>query len=184
MKKGLFVLMILLSSKVFAQSENYRAFKVDLMGGWAMPAGVGSTTKGGINFSIEPKYNITDNLALSYKYEGAILVSADVQGADGDNLVSLNTSHLVGAEYYFGDRTVRPFVGAGVGFYHPRYIRVDSELNSLDDLNAGRGFKAGFAPRAGLQIGHFRLAAEYNQVKNNSYWGFKMGFTLGGGRIE
>ncbi len=51
------------------------------------------------------------------------------------------------------------------------------------------GSKFGFAPRAGLLLGHFRLGLEYNVITgvdsdldSRNYMSIKVGFEIGGGK--
>jgi len=172
-----------------AQSENYKPFKVDL--GVLYGIGTAEDYSGGIGFYIEPKYNITDNIAVGLKGEVAIIGGADVDG-QSINISAISTYQLTG-DYYFGDSNVRPFGGLGVGIY---------SLGSVDTGVAGAsleyGSNLGFAPRVGLLLGHLRLAAEYNiitgageqevaglgtvEFASRNYISIKLGFEIGGGR--
>ncbi|CCG99727.1 hypothetical protein FAES_1717 [Fibrella aestuarina BUZ 2] len=160
----------------FAQSENYRAFKVDITTGYSKSSQSGTGNNGGINFSIEPKYNITDNIAVGVKVEGAVLASAESSGITA--LAIVRATQLTG-EYYVGESTVRPYVGLGLGLYKGYLYLSDSDES---ELIAGETSQFGIAPRAGLQIGHFRLGLEYNLVKDSNYFSLKIGTTIGGGR--
>ncbi len=84
MKKLLFVVAIMVISiaSASAQSDNYKAFKVDVGTLYAMPSGDGY--KSGIGFYIEPKYNFTDNIAFGLKMEWAVMGGADVAGSSID----------------------------------------------------------------------------------------------------
>ena len=88
-----------------AQSENYKAFKVDVGALYAIPGGDGA--KGGVGIHIEPKYNITDNIALGLKMEWAAMtagqIKTDAQGAlttSSFDATTLGTYQLTG-DYYF-----------------------------------------------------------------------------------
>jgi outer membrane protein W len=168
---------LLLTSPTWAQSENYRAFKVDITTGYSKSTQTGTGgTSGGFNLSIEPKYNITDNIAVGFKYEIAVVASAEASGVTA--LGVLRPTLLTG-EYYVGESTVRPYVGLGLGFYKGYVFLSDGEET---ELIAADESQFGFAPRAGLQIGHFRLGLEYNLVKDANFFSLKLGATLGGGR--
>jgi hypothetical protein len=177
--KKIFVLpfLIFFTSIAFAQRTTYKLFKVDTHGGYAIPSSA-DAYKGGVCLSIEPKFNITDNIAIGLKSEGAILASFDSYEDDYSTL-SVVSSTLLTAEYYLGQKLVRPFFGGAAGLF--RTIIIDSE-DELEFIKGGRTF--GFSPRAGLQISHFRLVAEYNLVKNANYLSIKLGTTFGGGKMK
>ncbi len=179
MKKVLLLVAVLVAgmASVNAQSDNYKAFKVDVGGLYAIPSGDGA--KAGVGFYIEPKYNMTDNIALGLKMEWAMMGSEDVMGQSVD--VSALGTYQVTGDYYFGDSKVRPFVGLGAGIYSLGTVEVGGV-----ELDGDSGSKFGFAPRAGLLLGHFRLGLEYNVItgldESNNYLSFKVGFEIGGGK--
>ncbi|TAE31744.1 MAG: hypothetical protein EAZ91_06420 [Cytophagales bacterium] len=179
MKKSLLWLALVLTvGASYAQAQTYRKFKVDMTSGYSRPtSGVGDVS-GGLNLSIEPKYNVTDQIAVGLKFEATVLASADRIGSDGLLLAVVRSSSLTG-EYYFGSKTVRPYLGVGVGLYRPAIIDTSEGFESID-IGAERQF--GFAPRLGLQMGHFRLGVEYNMVKDSNFFSIKTGTTIGGGR--
>lgn len=187
MKKILLGIVILLVGQVSAtaQSQNFRPFKVDLMVGYATPNGNLSNLhgKGGVAISLEPKYNLSDNLAVGLKGELAALevVSKTTAAADEYSARTVG-SVIVTGEYSFGSAFLRPFIGAGLGIYTFGSVDVvtNSTNNSTQRVSGESNF--GFAPRVGLQVGHFRLAIEDNFVQNNNYISFKAGVTFGGGR--
>src|SRR5665213_3364156 len=74
--KKLLLLIALVSASYLANaqattySQVYKAFKVDIGLGYAIPSS-GSGTKAGATFTIEPHYRITDDLAIGLRFEGA-----------------------------------------------------------------------------------------------------------------
>ncbi len=189
MKKVLLLVAILLAgmASANAQSENYKAFKVDLGTLYAIPGGDG--VKAGAGFYIEPKYNLTDNIALGLKMEWAVMGAEEQDGMSID--ISALGSYQITGDYYFGDKRVRPFVGLGTGIYALGSAEYDV-AEALINENTGTvdfGSKFGFAPRAGLLLGHFRLGMEYNIItgledgmESRNYLSFKVGFEIGGGK--
>jgi outer membrane protein X len=167
-----FALAVTLST----QAQEYRLFKVDLSSGYSRPSTPG--LKAGFNLSLEPKFNIANHLAIGIKAEG-VLLAAVSNTTTGDGTVSVLRSFSVTGEYYFGKKLVRPYLGIGAGFYKGFSLSSDSE--DLDDLIISEN-QLGITPRAGLQIGHFRLGAEYNFVKDFNFFSVKIGTTIGGGR--
>jgi len=182
--------MVLGVASASAQSENYKAFKVDVGTLYAVPGG--DDIKAGIGFYFEPKYNVSDNIAVGLKMEWAVMGSADKDGQSYD-VSALGTYQLTG-DYYFGDSKVRPFVGLGTGIYSigsvEQKVNISAGGSTVNiDGNYDYGSKFGFAPRAGVLLGHFRLGLEYNIItgiesamESRNYLSFKLGFEIGGGR--
>jgi outer membrane protein W len=169
------------SSKLNAQSTNYKPFKVDVAFGYAKPAGSGS--KGGVVFALEPKYAVSNAITLGLRFESAVTASAiEVDGESFTGDVKGTSSYLLTGDYFFKETGFRPFIGAGVGLYSLAGIEIGDE-----DLEIGGKTKFGFAPRLGFETGHFRAAVEYNVAGKNlganyNYLAFKIGFFLGGGK--
>jgi outer membrane protein W len=176
MKKILLTLITVFTVNVAinAQAENYGAFKVDVMLGYANPSSSTDAVKGGLTFSIEPKYNLTDNIAVGLQLGSTILTSSN----SAIGISALGNYSLTG-EYYLTDNKVRPFAGLGAGLYTFGDIEITSGGQTTKIPGGDSQF--GFAPRAGLQIGHFRIAAEYNLVKDSNFLALKIGATIGGG---
>lgn len=188
MKKLVFLvsMMVAGATSLLAQSTDYKAFKVDVGGEYAIPSGDGA--KAGIGFYLEPKYNITNNIAVGLKMETAIMAAESVAGASVD-ISAVNTYQFTG-DYYFSNNYVRPFGGLGVGLYSlgsATFSAIDEEGNTAD-LTLDYGTKFGFAPRVGVLIGHFRLGLEYNVITglesgvDKNYMALKLGWEIGGGK--
>ena len=189
MKKTLLLIAFLGSSLLLkAQSTTYKAFKVDVDLGYAIPTGnSGSGTKAGVTFTIEPHYRLSDAFAVGLRFEGAGLGYVNNSGINSSVQVSILNSYCATGEYYFVEEGFRPFAGAGMGFFTRKSLSVDSSSvasNSGNTLVSG-GTKFGFFPRVGFEYGHLRVSAEYNILGNNSnYIAFKLGFFFGGGRKD
>lgn len=191
--KKIIVLAALLAagfSSSFAQL-NYKAFKVDVGGLYAIPTG--DDVKAGVGFYVEPKYNITDHIAAGLKMEWAIMGAEEAEGASID--ISAIGSYQITGDYYFGTSKVRPFVGLGLGIYSLGTATISGTIEGEDytfdtDTELDFGNKFGFAPRAGILLGHFRLGLEYNVITgidseisdSKNYLAFKVGFEIGGGK--
>lgn len=179
MKKTLTFLLVLLATQLaFAQEEKtgtriFRKFKTDVSIGIAIPQGSG--IKGGLIFVIEPKYAVLDQLSLGLRLEGATLANVAAGGGRGE--VRGLYSYLATGDYYFSNNKFRPFAGAGAGIFTLEGIIEDNgeEIQSASEY--------GFITRAGFELGHFRMGAEYNFLKNKKgYLGIKIGAVIGGGR--
>lgn len=177
----LLVVAVLLVTSVSAQEE-YKAFKVDVGGLIALPAG--DALESGAGFYIEPKYNLTDNIALGFKMEWTMLGGASFSGDKVD--VSATGTYQLTGDYYFSENKIRPFVGLGIGVTQLGSYEFSG---SLADIAADFGSKFGITPRAGVLLGHLRLAVAYNVITgvdsdldSRNFWALKLGFEIGGGK--
>ena len=182
--KKLFVATLLIGLGLFSQAQDgtFKPFKFDIALGYALPSGTGS--KGGVLIAFEPKYALNDQITLGLRWEGAVTaaVSIDANGEAVKGEAKASGSYLLTTDYYFGTNKLRPFAGIGAGLYNNAAVDINSE-------EAKTSHKFGFAPRVGFEYGHFRTAIEYNiagktEHYNNNYLGIKMGFFIGGGRLE
>ena len=176
----LFSVLISISILVSAQSTAYKAFKVDIGLGYAIPsAGNGTGVKAGATFTIEPHYRLSDDLAVGLRLEGAALGYQESTGTGTKTQVSVLTSYCPSIEYYFTKEGFRPFGGVGAGIFSQQSV---AGSNGSATLVAG-GSSFGFFPRLGFEAGHFRMAASYNIVGNSeSYASFSIGAFFGGGK--
>ncbi len=188
MKRVFLILAVALTTvcSAFSQASDYKAFKVDVGFLYAIPGGDG--VKAGAGFYLEPKYNITNSIALGLKYEIAAMAASDDAGMSA-SVSAVNTFQLTG-DYYFNENKVRPFAGLGIGMFNlgsVEYDVIDAAMGNVPDLELGTKF--GFTPRVGLLLGHFRAALEYNvitgleeSIDSKNYLSLKLGFEIGGGR--
>jgi hypothetical protein len=169
------------SSTTSSSSSTYKAFKVDLDLGYAIPSsGSGTGTKAGVTFTVEPHYRLSDDLAVGLRFEGAALGYQNINGNGGyKTTISVLTSYCPTIEYYFSNGDFRPFGGAGAGIFSQQNVAKSGSSAAL--VPGGTNF--GFFPRVGFEAGHFRLSAAYDIAGNNSnYLSFEIGFFFGGGK--
>lgn len=152
----------------------YRKFKVDVTLGYSRIMEDVVDASYGFNFSVEPKFNVLDNLAVGLKLEAAGFILSDDE--DYVTLATLPSVSLT-SEYYFGKKKVRPYIGVSAGAYFPKVYEFDDET-----ITYSGDTQFGFAPRAGVQIGHFRVGAEYNIVEDGNFLSIKLGASIGGGK--
>lgn len=176
----LFITFIGVSFLANAQSTTYKAFKVDVDLGYAIPS-AGTGTKAGATFTIEPHYRLSDDFAIGLRIEGAGL-GYETDGAGSKIKVSLLTSYCASGDYYLMKGGFRPFVGAGAGFFTQSAVVGNTDSGgSVTTVTGATNF--GFFPRVGFEAGHFRMSAAYDIVGNNSsYAAITIGFFLGGGK--
>ncbi len=166
----------------------FKKFKVDVSLGYAVLQGstTGTSVHGGGLFAIEPKYALIDPLAIGLRVEAAVIVREYYNNNTSNlNNAKINSSYLLTGDYYFSNKSFRPFVGAGVGIF--TFASLDSStFSGLFNGDSGQIptiTQFGFMSRAGFEAGHFRLGVEYNFVGHGvSYLGLKVGACIGGGR--
>jgi hypothetical protein len=175
MKKVLLTLITIFAINGVASAQfEVENLKADVMLGYAKPSG--GTASGGFNMLIEPKYNLNDNIAVGLQFGLTFLGSGDNSGVL--SISALKNYSLTG-EYYLGESRVRPFAGLGAGLYQTGSFTV-KDIKGNEVETAGSNL-FGFAPRVGLQLGHFRIATEYHLVKDSNFLTINLGFTIGGG---
>ncbi len=196
-------LLIVLSFLIFAGSvtaQQAGRFRMGLDLGPAIPKGGGI----GVLVNLEPKINLSNNLNFGLRLGVAGLakdvtyydISEDYEGEISGNISAGGT-----LDYYFnnGGSNVAPFIGGGFGYYALSNLEIDSNDFSGTDQFGDLEAEFEWAPmaRAGMELGKFRLAAEYNFVPTsniqnsngdvigeavNQYFGFTLGIYVGGGR--
>lgn len=179
-------------------SQKEGGFRVGLDLGY-----VPSDGGGGILFSMEPKYNITDNMNIGLRMGSAAIIR-DIQYTDSQPSsakVAANASFVGTYDYYLhkSGNSFVPYFGVGVGYYSIANVEAN-------DSNSGSTTTA-FSPtvsgvmgglvRGGFEWGKFRMGLEYNIVPDstlqdingiskgtvaNSYLGIHLGFFIGGGK--
>lgn len=197
MKKIVLSFLLLAGVAIANAQYEFKPFKVDVSLGYAIPGGEGA--KGGVLFVIEPKYAVIPSVSLGLRLETAIMARGrtDASGTNTEFDVKAAGSYLVTGDYYFTSSKARPFAGAGLGLYSLAAASTEDEGASVSS-----GSKFGQMIRAGVELSHFRVGLEYNIVPKttmeyinsngvkttssmkNGYVGIKVGFTIGGGRIE
>lgn len=193
--------LFLASAAVLMISAVQAQFKFDIMAGGAIPQGTGA--KGGVLFSLEPKYGLPFGMVSGIRIEGALTARGFVSndGSTASANVAGIVSYLVTSDYYplhFLHIGFQPFVGGGTGVFD--MAAASFSENGYNDVGGtGTISKFGGMARSGFQIHHFRLAVEYNFIGSttqtisenngnnvtattkNSYMGIKFGATIGGG---
>ncbi len=185
-----------------ATAQEFKPFKVNLSLGYARSLGAG--VSGGFLVAAEPKYGITDNIDLGLRMEAAFVLRGVVD--NGQTLTAdagVFGSYLLTGNYLFGTGSIRPFLGAGVGFYRigAAGTTVIDKNGNNEEIKFVNDTKFGGMIRAGIKAGHFVASVEYNAAptskatvgsitagtvrtisSENAYLGIKLGFDIGGGR--
>jgi outer membrane protein X len=196
--KKIVLSILLLTTVAIANAQNeFKPFKVDVSLGYAIPGGEGA--KGGVLFVVEPKYAVIPSVSVGLRIETALMARGrtDATGTNSEFDVKAAGSYLATGDYYFTSSTVRPFAGLGLGIYS---LAAASTEDNGASVSAGSKF--GQMVRAGVELSHFRVGVEYNIVPKttmeyinstgvkttssmkNGYIGIKVGFCIGGGKIN
>jgi hypothetical protein len=195
MKKIISVVLITLAL-ASGYSQEKGKFRVGLDIGY-VPTGGG----GGGLLSIEPKYNLADNMNIGLRL-GAAGIAKDIQNNSTSTSaeVSANGSLVGTYDYYFhksgSGSSFAPYIGAGVGYYSLANVKVDDTSNSSEISPAVSGVVGGLI-RGGFEWAGFRMGVEYNLIPDsdledlngdkvgtakNAYFGIHIGFFVGGGK--
>lgn len=170
----------------FQEIQHYKFFKVQADMGYARPAGNGA--KAGVLLALEPKLNLSDRVCIGLRTEATAMARGgySINNVSADAEAGLGLAILPTVDYYFTNRLVRPFVGAGAGVYN--FVSVQASTNNAN-ISVPAVTKFGGMLRAGVEIWHVRAGFHYNLVGksgniNNNYYGFTIGLVFGGGVKE
>lgn len=210
--KALAVLTLLAAAPAaLAQAQSYSPIRVDttFFVGYA-PADANAY---GFGVAIEPKFNVTDQLAAGLRLEGSGFVTQEVRVGAATNQAKVSqgaravTAVSAKGDYYLTTSWARPFVGLGLGFYRigAASQSVSTEAGSASVVQSAAAFKGfGAAPQVGLNLGSFRVAATYHAIFGGdmvmvtqavgaepvktklakNFVAFEIGGTFGGGRRD
>lgn len=192
--------IILTALAVFAFANGYSqkegGFRVGLDLGYTVPSDGG----GGVLFSIEPKYNIKDNMNVGLRIGAAAMVrDIKEEGSTTSAKISANGSYVGTYDYYFNNSggSFVPYVGGGIGYYSIANVEFDDVETDTEVIGLDASGKIGGLIRGGFEWGKFRMGLEYNIVPSsklqnssgdnigtitNSYLGIHLGFYIGGGK--
>jgi hypothetical protein len=189
------IILLALLTLAFANgySQEKGKFRVGLDFGF-----VPSDGGGGAMFSLEPKYNIQDNMNIGLRIGvAAIIRDLNTDGSSSSAKVSANGSYVGTYDYYFhkSGSSFAPYIGVGVGYYSLANVEFDDTAS--ETINPEVTGEMGALIRGGFEWGKFRMGVEYNLVPDsdledsngdkvgtasNTYVGIHLGFYLGGGK--
>jgi len=166
----------------FPMQAQVTPFKFEIGGLYGLPTD--EFYKGGVGFYAHPSYYVMDKLDIGIKAEWVIIGGASDLG---DNVsISAIGSYMLTSNYYFTVSKVRPYVGIALGLYNMGSL--SSDLGGGSSVNLDYGSKFGFAPKIGLDLGHFTLNASYNMIlgideilPKKDYISIGVGVFFGGG---
>ncbi len=192
------VLILMISQSLMAQQAGRFRMGMDLGAAIPKDGGIGAL------INLEPKVNLTDRMNVGIRF-GVAGLAKDVTYydiiEDYEGEISGNLSVTGTFDYYFnnGGSSVAPYLGAGFGYFTLSSLEINNgdfdTPDNIGDLEAD--FKWAPMVRAGVELGKFRMGAEYNFIPTsnlqntageiigeaiNQYFGFTLGFYVGGGR--
>jgi outer membrane protein W len=190
----LFAIVVLAFANGYSQEKG--KFRVGLDFGY-VPASGG----GGVLVSLEPKYNIADNMNVGLRLGGAGVVR-DYLNNNNDEFTAeaAGIGSFVGTyDYYFhkSGSSFAPYVGGGIGYYSLANVKVDDSVIDTNEYNNSVSGVFGGLIRGGFEWGGFRMGLEYNFLPDsdledvdgnkvgtakNAYLGIHIGFFVGGGK--
>lgn len=190
-----------------AQAPSYQPVRVELTVFGAYAAADANSWGGGA--ALEPKFNVTDQLAVGFRLEGSGMITQKVNvGATGSETEVSQSARAVSAmlakaDWYLTTSPTRPFVGLGLGYYKigAGSQEVSGSGSVVQSAAAFKGF--GFCPQIGVNFGSFRVSALYHVLLGDdmvvltqavgepaptevklakNYFAFELGGTIGGAR--
>ena len=197
MKKLLTLIFVLASIQLAnAQRGGDFRFQMDLCGAFPKEVCVGALV------NLEPQILLKDNLAFGLRLGVAGLaknISLNNSIGEYEGEIGSNASISGTLNYYFngGNSRIAPYIGAGFGYYGLSNIEIDENVGNQDLGEIDVNFFWAPMIRAGVELGKFRIGAEYNIVPSsdlqnssgvtvgsaiNEYYGITLGFFVGGGK--
>jgi outer membrane protein X len=195
--KRIIVMTLITLAVANGYSQEKGKFRVGLDLGF-VPSGGG----GGVMFSLEPKYNIKDNMNIGLRFGAAAIIKDLNTNVDSPSAkVSASGSYVGTYDYYFhkSGSSFAPYVGGGFGYYSLANIEVDESAGGSPNTEYSPAVSGAFGGliRGGFEWAGFRMGIEYNLVPDsdledvngnvvgtakNAYLGIHIGFFVGGGK--
>jgi len=173
-------LLFYITTNAFAQRSTYKPFKLDLAIGLAFPT-ANTFLDQRFSFSVEPKYNISDQFTLGLRAE--VDPNTNFAGTSDPFIINSVSSYLLTGDYFLKkSKSIRPFFGIGGGIF-----KQTISANGFPTTKI-KSEKPGLETRLGLERKHFRATVEYNvtffkQEKKMNYVNLKIGAFLWGGHF-
>lgn len=179
----LLVVLAVCSLELRAQTDKYKAFKVDLSIGFGNPPAVLFSKLPGVSFTLEPHYRLGDALAIGLRFESAALPVGKVSVQYQNVAFNWVNSVCPTLEYYIGHLNFRPFIGIGYGWYNQRTRSIGQTGDSVTVTQKPFTLK-GYCPEAGFEYKHLRIAVQLNilSARTGNYLEIKIGRFIGGGK--
>lgn len=179
------LLICLFNDQVIAQSREFKPFKVDFGITTLFPTD--GISGNGMGMYINPMFNLSDNFSVGPRVQLAYTTEENkgyVSSYMDGQIINLH-SFLGVSDLYFSRDRARFFAGFGFGFYSQIRSWTSVFLSSSDQTRESY-FSLGLMPRVGFNVGHFKMAVQYNITGPGmyNYLDFTLGLEIGGGRYE
>lgn len=137
-------------------------FKLGFGLGYAMPSGdIADFTDGGVSAHLELGYGVTEDIDVSFLYQGDFLVGADADIAGqrvSYGAIALG-SYLLNGRYYFTKEGFRPYGSLGLGLTSVGSLEIE-ENGTTAEANASTSNFA-IRPALGFKYGVLNMNAAY-----------------------
>lgn len=144
----------------------------------------GDLSGGGLNWILDAKYYLKENITVGAEYNSSIMKAAGGSLLDG---FYGGSQFLAKGEYYFTTTKVRPYAGLGLGFAKVETPEYSSGGTVVYPSISRTGFS--LSPRLGVMLGKFAVEFQYNVAgktpketdvqqanKNFNYWTLNLGY--------
>ncbi len=153
--------------------------------GYAMPTGdIADFTDGGVSGHFELGYGVTEDIDVSFLYQGDFLIGADADGGISYGTIALG-SYMVNGRYYFTKEGFRPYGSLGLGLASIGAVEIEGSGQALEVAASTSNFA--IRPALGFKYGVLNMNFSYlsaGKVGDTSVsdFGINLGllFTFGG----
>jgi hypothetical protein len=172
-------------SGIIAQSREFKPFKVDFGITTVFPTEGISGNGNGFYFS--PIFNLTDKFSTGPRLQFAYATHENKNYISSylNNEITDLFSLLSVSDFYLSKDRARFFIGFGFGLYSQIQTWKTISLRSIDFYHESL-LSLGIMPRFGFNVGHFKMAAQYNITGPSmyNYLDFTLGLEIGGGKYK
>jgi hypothetical protein len=166
--------LFLVNNIAYSQSKNYSIFRMEITPHVTYIPGAFSGWGGGI--ALEPKINVTDNIAVGMRFAETFFggrngITAGSNGASVHIGFSYMSSYGIVGEYFFTTTKARPYVNLALRRYS--YTSISEKVKASDSTAAVKigirsADKWGFEPEIGIAFTALRLSVGYNYLFGGS----------------
>jgi hypothetical protein len=168
------IALFFLTNIVSAQSKNYSIFRMEITPHVTRIPGEFSGWGGGI--ALEPKINVTDNIAVGLRFAETFFggrngIAAGHNGAEVHIGFTYMGSYGVVGEYFLTTTKVRPY--GSLSFRRYAYTSLSEKVKASDStasvsIGVRSAAKWGFEPEIGIAFTALRLSIGYNYLFGGS----------------
>jgi hypothetical protein len=151
----LFFMLALMMSAYAVKAQTGAIVVSGGLGGSKLSGELGKNGSFGINYLLEGKYFLKENLSVGLIYDASIIGYKN----EGSTLgVSAYTPVLwqAKADYYWGSKKIKPYVSLGLGLAKvatPEITFLDAQGNVNGTIPSEKKWNVAFSPRLGVLLG-------------------------------